>query len=1213
MTTAEALEALTDEGKFELLAAAAIGLRNYEYGCLISTGVNARGKTIVSPVDGFNLVPDSNPPHFVMLACTTTDRKHLRGKLLGAEGDLAKAAELAESLRKEFQDARFTVVVATNRCLDEALLRDLHTEASEAGVSCDPWEQSRLARDLDMHPSGQWLRKRYLGIEAELLSRELLLNISRASCESYEDHTSSLLGMNWVARGVDGKLEQLVASPATTLIFLIGKPGLGKSVAACRQLRATISNGGNGLWLPAEVLLGNPSMGHAIDAHVQKLHGAPLLDRPGRVSQALDPHERLLVVVDDVNRLSDPLTSLRKLVGWIREPGGISEQDRVPAYPVAVICPVWPAVWRGICQFVEKRPDIAGVHLGLMEMSEAIEFLHAGASDDGHGMNRADAIRVARKYNRDPFLLGMARRMGVSCMAPSPQLDLIESFVKMKTDELGIGKRAALTACEYRVALLDVAKRMIRERSFCVAIETIRGWFSDRRDLLDGIRDLANQGEILEQDNDGLVRFRHDRLLRHFGALALRTFLRDSPQDEVLSDPWFAEWTAEACLAESPGSDVLKRVMSSNPSCVIELVLGLDRANQSFAEDVLQFVIADLSQGQESKFSEGTLYGDLCSSLLDSPCTAVSRLRPHLPTSLALLLGGLHCGQAMDGITYCASRLGWYPSLSDGRLEYCLSDIRDSDAKDALVESIATIVDSGKLTQEGIAGALSLAGALADPRLSKTIARCWNFTDKKEDVLLNGLWAALRCGDCDHDIVTRPLIEAWASLSDTPEKPHCLSDRNEVGDSLRLALAYNASPAIVRYLLDVAEEIPELRWAIRIALADIDAPDAIEFNLALLSEGRYMFDSIRWSPRYGRRSLGDESRTRLLEIWADPSRNEKLRRYAFTWWTNAATPKDAPTLRAVDAKDVLSSAAVRARAILGDRSVVPQLETLLREDPWNFHVAALVWVDDFEAIADGHLREIAAEDYHPFTPGYTAGQQGLVECLARISPDASNSLLERNWPHLSSRPKFIELALYVGRPSLLEKTRAAFECCPQGVHAVRHIELHLGWQYSPHDPPPQIVLDRVERLLPHLAKLDEHDVYDLVHACIALRETRVLSRLQSYLADDMRPRILPTDEDLLNELDELAGQSNGVWRAQFVVEQSARRGDAPYRIPKLIARWLPARSDPEALGVAGEIIAHVGRRGDIGILDSWGGDTASAEFVRARSETWLRVQRRTLV
>jgi hypothetical protein len=52
MTTDEALEGITDEGAFELLITAILGLAEPEYQRLIHVGINAQGKTIRSPVDG---------------------------------------------------------------------------------------------------------------------------------------------------------------------------------------------------------------------------------------------------------------------------------------------------------------------------------------------------------------------------------------------------------------------------------------------------------------------------------------------------------------------------------------------------------------------------------------------------------------------------------------------------------------------------------------------------------------------------------------------------------------------------------------------------------------------------------------------------------------------------------------------------------------------------------------------------------------------------------------------------------------------------------------------------------------------------------------------------------------------------------------------------------------------------------------------------------
>ncbi len=1215
MTTAEALEALTDSGRFEQLAAAIVGLRNSEYACLISTGINARGRTVPSPVDGFNRISGSDPPHFVMLACTTTDQPHLRSKLLGKDGDLSKALRYAEPLRKRFPNARFTVILATSHSINAELLRDLHLRGMELGVSCDPWGNSRLARDLDTHPSGQWLRREYLGIEAQQLSRELLWDISSVNCESYEDDTSSLLGRQWVSRSADDMLEQLVASREINLIFLIGKPGLGKSVAACRCLRKTITNGGTGLWLPAEILLDSPSIEHSVGAQLQRQSPALSADQASRAFQVLEPYERLLLVIDDVNRLSDPQASLRKLLGWIRESESNSEAGQLIRRPVVAICPMWPRVWRGIASLIEKRRDVAKVHVGLMEMSEAIDVLRTGTKADEPEIGLANAVRIVRGCNRDPFLLGMWNRMRADTPSASPsfQQDVIEEFIQIKTFELEERQHTRLLAGEYRGALVDLARHMIRVGSFCVPMEDIKTWFSDQQDALDGIRELVRQAVIVEQRDDALVRFRHDRLLKHFATKALQGLLKVSPEEKVLNDPWFGEWIAEACLAERPSTDELRRIMAPNPCCVIELLRKLEDPLDSFGEYVLQFVLEDLSRGENSLFSRGTLYSDLCSALVDAPQSTVTQLRKQLPSSPTLLLAGLRNGFAEDGIAYCASRRGWYPAFSNGLLEYCLSDIRGTAVQDTLVEGVSATMTSGRLAQDGLIGALSLIGALADARLAETITQCWNMANDKEDTLFYALWAALRCGADNNEAVMQPLLATWVSLSDERPEAYRLSDRDEVGDALRLALTFRASSGIVKYLVNVARETPGLRWPIQIAVSDINDPDAVEFNLATLAEGDFMFDSIKWSPRLGRRSLSEASRDRLRAIWGDASRCEKLRRSAFIWWAQAATRHEAALLQAVPEEHVLAPLAIRERAILGDRSVVPQLRSLLGKDAWNFNVASAVWTAEFADIADKHLRELATGNHDPFTLGYTLGEQGLVECLARVPVETSNSLLERNWAHLSQRPKFVELALYVGLPRLLEQARGAFNKCPAGLHAVRHIELHLGWQRSKHDAPAHVILDRVERLLPHVRDLDEHDVHTLADQCMALGQTSVLPKLQPYLSDDMRPRMLPTDDDLLKEVDELASSPKGIWHVQFTVEDSAKRGDDPARLPRLIAEWLPRRSDAEALAVGSEFLALMGRREDIAILDRWAGDTSSADFARVRSDALTRIQRRTLI
>jgi hypothetical protein len=180
MTTASILESYNNRPGFELLATSV--LRKVKPTCagIIHTGMNAQGETIVSPIDGLHLIPNSSPPHYVFVHHTTTDRDRLREKWLTEKhADLPKALKLASRIRQKQPNALFTVVLTTNQRLDANLTIDVHLFAASENVSVEFLEQSEITHFLDTTPDGQWLRKEFLGIAAERLSVDLLHQLRR--------------------------------------------------------------------------------------------------------------------------------------------------------------------------------------------------------------------------------------------------------------------------------------------------------------------------------------------------------------------------------------------------------------------------------------------------------------------------------------------------------------------------------------------------------------------------------------------------------------------------------------------------------------------------------------------------------------------------------------------------------------------------------------------------------------------------------------------------------------------------------------------------------------------------------------------------------------------------------------------------------------------------------------------------------------------------
>jgi hypothetical protein len=80
VTTTQAIAGSTDEAMFERLATAVLRAAEPVYRNLLHPGVNADGKTVMSPLDGIHFVPGAHPAHSVHHTITGIDG--LEGKWL---------------------------------------------------------------------------------------------------------------------------------------------------------------------------------------------------------------------------------------------------------------------------------------------------------------------------------------------------------------------------------------------------------------------------------------------------------------------------------------------------------------------------------------------------------------------------------------------------------------------------------------------------------------------------------------------------------------------------------------------------------------------------------------------------------------------------------------------------------------------------------------------------------------------------------------------------------------------------------------------------------------------------------------------------------------------------------------------------------------------------------------------------------------------------
>ena len=105
--------------------------------------------------------------------------------------------------RKEVPDLRATLVLTTNQEPSEATISEVETAGRAHDIEIALWSRSRLAHFLDNGGAGHWIRHEFLQIEQELLSPELLHELSLKSLEVNHPPDDAEA---WIPRALDTTL-----------------------------------------------------------------------------------------------------------------------------------------------------------------------------------------------------------------------------------------------------------------------------------------------------------------------------------------------------------------------------------------------------------------------------------------------------------------------------------------------------------------------------------------------------------------------------------------------------------------------------------------------------------------------------------------------------------------------------------------------------------------------------------------------------------------------------------------------------------------------------------------------------------------------------------------------------------------------------------------------------------------------------------------------
>lgn len=1246
--TAEALESMTDPGKFETLATSV--LRELHPACktLAHLGVNAAGKTIPNPIDGFCRVPGSSPPQYVIAAFTTVSAEQLERKwLLDAalsgrgtkmagrtDGDLIKAAKEAAGIRKSEPTDEFIAYLCTNQRLSLELMQKVYMKGCEFGIEVCFLEQSQLRDFLDTNAVGQWLRQQYLGIDADQLSRHLLQHLGSESLGAYTAEKMLFPEIDQIIETTaTNSAHEAIRGSIASLHLLVGPSGAGKTVIGRDVLRRHLEGGGLGLWIPNEVADRAISLSDAIEKVVRTLHPRVAKGAGHRALELAAIDQPLLLIIDDINRSQKTSATPSRIMGWCRslQPLGVSGVPQRSA--IRVVCPLWDSYWHPLRHNFDGQSWLRVQIVRALRRPEAVACLRASLRDAATQFSESQLEELAEHMRDDAILLGLFGRQLRNRPEISPKAlseDVIGNFVNGILCDVSL--ETHIPVADYVAALKLLAHEMIRQRSLYPQWPELVRWFSDRPAALNAIRHLAAQQHVCRiASHEHVERFeyRHDRILEYYLSLAAAEILQGTDAArELISDPFFVPFVGRA-LARIHASDaVLDWVTKRVP---VALIAAIPYVSVGDPNGVLDQAHIWLAQWPSAL---GAVREDALDTLVAIQSPHVLKITTGIPEDRTVWEARLRNGDAVAGSNALSTE--FFPRVNFPWLESLIEEAKFLHGGKLALE-LEKILTAQNLSNRVRNGALCLAGYLGDSRLANSVKIAWDDAADKSELLRAALWAAFRCaGDRPAELLGS-MLPAIFDISD--EGPaDAPTARERILEDLAFALQHGVGDAVLRYLVGLGESKEEYFGVTLALLEKVDHPVAIGYTVWKLARSNYAAEqagsvslfAITWADQWRRRDqdslpLSPASLDELRFLWTNENNPECVRTFAFSVWARYVPDLDGA--RSFLAEAPQGDGTVWHRALRGDREIAPEVAARLALRAHWLRVVPRVWCAKLEAGVESWLEKVV--ECGPAEDSQNDLCYELAQCLRDIPISDSLRLLLKHWNRIRFRALFIQVALYLGTDETRSLAKQSLRAGASEMEVFRYIDFFFGFRTEGLSD--RLGLRQLESLRPYLHHLNALCLDEIIEYCHAhdywgwalqhLRPECTRRIVPAREADGEQQRIIsvtrrwfPTDQDLLAEFDgfentESSQQAFSVW---FWFERRSGRDITSERCFALLEQWVKDSPTPARCLVAAAIVRNRGQRPALNILRSHCDEEPFSKLEAIVSDAEYRVKRRSL-
>jgi len=1228
--TSIALESL-GSGSFELLAMAVLRRVHPEYAGLVHTGINIEGKTVKDPVDGIFLLADASPPHFIIVHHTTDkiiERKWLHKnkhpdskgtRFIIIEGDVIKAIQWAEKLRQSEPDTIVTLILTTNRRVDSSIYVKVANECRSGNIEMGPvWENSRFADYLDHDANGQWLRKKFLGIDQERLSEDLLRQLCHQNCDLYYQKLFRPDSAYWVERVLEQEIHQAIFYKEQELTLLVADSGFGKSTIAYRILKAHLDRGMFGLWINPLIASCGITIENIISNTLQHLQPSLEKDSGGKALSWGSRTNPLLIIVDDINRSPTPHRLIEHIASWVRN---IKSKDK-DYYVFRIICPLWPTVFEQINPQAYEKIKSFAIYGGPLSPSEGAEAVQKKSKAQQFYITGIEGKEISEMLSHDPILINMWEP---SLPAQKDWEDIkqkiIENYIYRQLEQVAIN--GTFVADDLFESLITLANNMLINRITEPEWAQIREWFDGNLEKLEGLRLIVHAGQLCHLEGEtGKKRllFRHDRVRDAVMARSIYIWLqRGDILNDILIELFYSEVIGHALILGDYDLGLVQRVAETNPLALFFSFNRFRHPSTLFHHAIVNQILSWIRNYMETGKCINSLRWEIEGILSKTDSTLVNDFTANLNFSQGVCFARLRNGDALSGVKLC-SKFG--PSSNFPYLEMIIDNARNKFNKQFIGE-LRAILSDPKSTDSIRVGALNLAGYIEDPDIAEAILNCWQGAENKKDALFSAIWAATRCCAKNPEITLAPILDFWSGLSDE-EKENGRSEKSEVVTSLRLALNRGIKDSALEFLIIYARENSSLTNLLAVVLAWIDNPEAILFTTNMVAESYRIAEETggapiwahmtldRWNPRRSNgKRLSEASLNALRKVWKSEGGDKHLRIATFDFWSQNAKNSELSILQNIKKESVLYPIALKTRLIIGDLSAAKEVitETMkAKHKEFWMHYYQYGWCETLKNFLHDYLYDRGKKIEHKYGSYQYEGDWAISTLLTQINQKDALEILLTQWDHLRFTKQYIQVALYLGTKECLDKAKESIINWPENDSVFEHIM----WIFDDRrtDRQEKLSQNKLENLIPYLNRLDEHTIYDLGEICnrFGFHQWR-RQYIDAIIAPKYREMICPDDEQLFLQLDDCLTRG---WIHSSWMENFENRGDPPDRALRIVRSWLESRRSPQALKIASQCLVVLGTRKDIILLDIEGLPMEDPDVERIKEEAKYLLFRRTL-